>query len=134
MEDVAGSRNRCRQSRGGDRTPGASASAPNPATAVEGAEITIALGSEPTSLDPHIVDDGGERAINDNIYETLLARTPDGGSSRPCAALPTQVDDTTWEFALREGVTFHNGEPFNADSVVVDDQSHGRPGRAGRDR
>jgi peptide/nickel transport system substrate-binding protein len=88
--------------------------------AVEGAEITIALGSEPTSLDPHIVDDGGERAINDNIYETLLTRTPEGELSPGLATeLPTQVDDTTWEFKLRDGVTFHNGEPFNADSVVA---------------
>ncbi len=87
---------------------------------MEGAEITIALGSEPTSLDPHLVDDGGERAINDNIYETLLTRTPDGELAPGLATeLPTQVDDTTWEFTLREGVTFHNGEPFNADSVVA---------------
>ena len=102
----------------------ASASTPHPAAfveeAVEGAEITIALGSEPTSLDPHLVDDGGERAINDNIYETLLARTPDGELVPGLAsALPTQVDDTTWEFKLRDGVVFHNGEPFNADSVVA---------------
>jgi peptide/nickel transport system substrate-binding protein len=82
--------------------------------------ITIALGSEPTSLDPHLVDDGGERAINDNIYETLLTRTPDGELAAGLAtALPTQIDDTTWEFTLREGVTFHNGEPFNAESVVA---------------
>ena len=88
--------------------------------AVEGAAITIALGSEPTSLDPHLVDDGGERAINDNVYETLLARTPDGELVPGLAAdMPTQVDDTTWQFPLREGVTFHNGEPFNADSVVA---------------
>ena len=94
--------------------------AAHPATPVEGAEITIALGSEPTSLDPHLVDDGGERAINDNIYETLLTRTPDGELAPGLATdLPTQVDDTTWEFTLREGVTFHNGEPFNADSVVA---------------
>ncbi len=86
----------------------------------EGAEITIALGSEPTSLDPHIVDDGGERAINDNIYETLLTRDADGELEPGLAtALPTQVDDTTWEFTLREGVTFHDGSPFNADSVVA---------------
>jgi peptide/nickel transport system substrate-binding protein len=92
----------------------------HPATPVEGAEITIALGSEPTSLDPHTVDDGGERAINDNIYETLLTRTPDGELAPGLATdLPTQVDDTTWEFTLRGGVTFHNGEPFNADSVVA---------------
>jgi peptide/nickel transport system substrate-binding protein len=92
----------------------------HPTTPVEGAEITIALGSEPTSLDPHLVDDGGERAVNDNIYETLLTRTPDGELAPGLATdLPTQVDDTTWEFTLREGVTFHNGEPFNADSVVA---------------
>ena len=90
------------------------------AAPVEGAEITIALGSEPTSLDPHIVDDGGERAINDNIYETLLARTPDGELVPSLATdLPTMVDDTTWEFALRDDVTFHDGTPFNADAVVA---------------
>ena len=87
---------------------------------VEGAEITIALGSEPTSLDPHLVDDGGERAINDNIYETLLTRDPRRRVGPGLAsALPTQIDDTTWEFTLNEGITFHNGDPFNADSVVA---------------
>ena len=87
--------------------------------AVEGSSIVIALGSEPTSLDPHLVDDGGERAVNDNIYETLLARTADGDLIPSLAtAMPTQIDDTTWQFTLREGVTFHNGEAFNADSVV----------------
>ncbi len=107
--------------------PAATAAAPGGTDApagtsapVAGAEITIALGSEPTSLDPHIVDDGGERAINDNIYETLLARTPDGELVPGLATeLPTLVDDTTWEFKLREGVTFHDGTPFDADAVVA---------------
>ncbi len=94
--------------------------APATEPAAEGAAITIALGSEPTSLDPHLVDDGGERAINDNIYETLLGRTPDGELIPALAtALPTMVDDTTWEFTLRDDVTFHDGTPFNADSVVA---------------
>ncbi len=88
--------------------------------AVAGAEITIALGSEPTSLDPYIVDDGAERAINDNIYETLLSRDA-AGVLQPGldTELPTQVDDTTWQFKLREGVKFHDGSAFNADSVVA---------------
>ena len=29
-----------------------------------------------------------------------------------------QIDDTTWRFNLREGVTFHNGDTFDADDVV----------------
>jgi peptide/nickel transport system substrate-binding protein len=101
-------------------TPAGSAAPDESAAPVEGASITIALGSEPTSLDPHIVDDGGERAINDNIYETLLARTPTGDLVPGLAAeMPTQIDDTTWEFKLREGITFHDGTPFNADAVVA---------------
>lgn len=85
-----------------------------------GSEITIALGSEPTSLDPQTVDDGGERAISDNIYETLLTRTPEGELVPGLAtALPKQVDDTTWEFTLRDGVKFHNGDVFGADDVVA---------------
>lgn len=82
--------------------------------------ITIAIGSEPSTLDPQLRDDGGERQVNDNIYETLMARTPTGELVPGlAAAFPTQVDATTWQFKLREGVKFHNGEPFNADAVVA---------------
>jgi peptide/nickel transport system substrate-binding protein len=88
--------------------------------AASAADITIAIGSEPSTLDPQIRDDGGERAINDNVYETLMARTPDGELVAGLAAeAPTQPDALTWEFKLRPGVKFHNGEPFNADAVVT---------------
>ena len=36
------------------------------------------IGSEPSTLDPQLRDDGGERQVNDNIYETLMARTAAG--------------------------------------------------------
>lgn len=82
-------------------------------------EVTIALGSEPTTLDPQLREDGGERAVNDNIYETLMARTPKGDLVPGLAEeTPQLVDSKTWEVKLRSGITFHNGEPFNADSVV----------------
>ena len=81
--------------------------------------IVIALGSEPTTLDPQLREDGGERAVNDNIYETLLRRTPEGELVPGLAAAdPVLIDPETWEVKLRTGISFHNGEPFNADAVV----------------
>ena len=82
-------------------------------------DVTIAIGSEPTTLDPQLREDGGERAVNDNIYETLMARTPKGQLIPGLAASePRLIDPQTWEIKLRSGIKFHNGEPFNADAVV----------------
>lgn len=84
------------------------------------AGVTIAIGSEPTTLDPQQRDDGAERAVTDNIFETLLERTTDGTLVPGLAAeMPSQIDDLTWEFKLKPGVTFTNGEPFDAASVVA---------------
>jgi peptide/nickel transport system substrate-binding protein len=82
-------------------------------------EIAVALGSEPTTLDPQVQEDGSERAVNDNIYETLMARTADGTLVPSLAAAPpTTVDPTTWLVKLKPGIKFHDGSPFNADSVA----------------
>ncbi len=53
------------------------------------------------------------------IYEPLLIRDA-SGKVLPTLALSWAVtsDPTVWEFKLRQGVKFHNGNPFNADDVV----------------
>jgi peptide/nickel transport system substrate-binding protein len=77
--------------------------------------IGIAIGSEPTTLDPQLRDDGGERQVTDNIFETLMVRDAAGTLGLGLAASePVLVDPTTWEVKLREGVSFQNGEPFDA--------------------
>lgn len=51
-----------------------------------------------------------------NIMEALLNRDP--VSNELVGELATaweQTSDTVWRFKLREGVTFHNGDPFNAE-------------------
>ena len=81
--------------------------------------IGIAIGSEPTTLDPQLRDDGGERQVTDNIFETLMVRDAEGTLSPGLAAEePRQIDDTTWEVTLREGVAFQNGEPFDAEAAA----------------
>lgn len=85
-----------------------------------GGDVVIVTGNEPTTLDPQLSEDYAARVINlGNIYETLLERTPEGELVPLLATdLPTRVDDDTWQFKLRDDVTFHDGSPFNADAVA----------------
>lgn len=53
------------------------------------------------------------------ITETLVRVDFDGQMVPFLAESWAQTDDTTWSFTLREGVTFQNGEPFNAQAVAI---------------
>ncbi|MEP1765145.1 MAG: ABC transporter substrate-binding protein [Sulfitobacter sp.] len=53
------------------------------------------------------------------VWDGLIYRDPKTNAYTGNLATSWEwIDDTTLEFKLREGVTFHNGEPFNADDVV----------------
>ena len=84
------------------------------------ASMTIALGAEPSSLDPQLVQDGAERSVNDNIYETLVYKQADGTLVPGLAVtMPEQVAADRWRFRLRPGIRFSNGEAFDSASVVA---------------
>ena len=70
-------------------------------------------------LDPHVNNEGPTNAMKGNVYGRLLHRLPDL-SLEPDLATEWELGDdgVTWRFKLREGVTFHNGNPLNADDVV----------------
>ncbi len=89
------------------------------AMAADGANITVVLSEEPDIVDPCEASRSNVgRVVKQNITETLTEIDPDDGTITPRLATEwEQLDDLTWRFKLREGVTFHDGEPFNADAV-----------------
>lgn len=97
--------------------PAAATEAPTEPPAAAVSKVVIAIGGDPTTLDPQAADDGNERAVNDNIYETLLTRDYDMNIVPKLAESYEQIDETTWRFYLKEGISFTNGEPMNADAV-----------------
>lgn len=81
-------------------------------------ELAIDLAGEPATLDPALVYDADGWSIVHSIYDSLVQYGPDGQLQPLLAESFEQPDPLTWEFKLREGVTFHNGEPFDAKSVA----------------
>ncbi len=70
-------------------------------------------------LDPALIEDGLSGRVVNQIFETLV--TFDGATTRIKPALAesweTSPDGKTWTFHLRQGVTFHDGTPFDASAV-----------------
>jgi peptide/nickel transport system substrate-binding protein len=94
-----------------------------PATAfaqtTPGSAIAIAIGELPTSLDPPRDWAIASTWVHMNMFDCLIWRDRDTMEFAPWLATSWEnVDDRTWRMTLREGVTFHNGEPFDADAVV----------------
>lgn len=53
------------------------------------------------------------------VWDQLIYREPKTFEYKPLLAESWEaLSDTTWQFKLRKGVKFHNGEPFDADDVV----------------
>lgn len=69
-------------------------------------------------LDPHSNNEGPTNTMKSNLYGRLLHRAGDLSLEPDLAVSWEAKSDTVWEFKLREGVTFTNGNPFTADDVV----------------
>ncbi len=81
-------------------------------------EVVVAFAAEPRTLLPNTIVDWTTLNMVEHMYDRLVDRDPK--TYKPIPMLATSwkvVDNTTWEFSLRKGVKFHNGEEFNADSV-----------------
>lgn len=92
----------------------------NPASAGKDDDtLNIAWGGELATLDRYYNTLREGIIVGRLIWDSLLFKDPETLEFKPLLAKSfTFVDETTMEFDLREGVTFHNGEPFDADDVV----------------
>jgi len=87
------------------------------ASAAAKGKIVVAQGAETTTLDPH----KGGSAIFVNacvtMYDLLIRRDREGTQRLALATSYENIDPVTWEFKLRKGVKFHNGDPLTASDV-----------------
>ncbi len=82
------------------------------------ADISIALGADVTSIDPHFHNLTPNNNVANHVFETLVAKDARGRLAPAPAESWRAVDDVTWEFKLRKGVKFHDGSDFTAGDVA----------------
>jgi len=70
------------------------------------------------TLDPYLMTTvNPEDSVAVHIWDTLIWINDDLTLEPRLAESWRQINDTTWEFKLREDATFHDGEPFDAAAV-----------------
>lgn len=80
--------------------------------------LIVALTGDPVSLDPHFANDAISATAINTIFERLV-RQDETGNLWPWLATDwNRIDDRTYEFAIREDVQFHNGEPMTIEDVA----------------
>lgn len=96
-------------------TASAQDSAPTP-----GGTLIYGRGMDAVGLDPAHESDGESFKICDNVYEGLVRFSDVDTEVEPCLATSWQTSDDgrEWTFHLRPGVTFHCGDPLDAEAVA----------------
>ncbi|MYL04475.1 MAG: hypothetical protein F4011_09885 [Acidimicrobiaceae bacterium] len=80
--------------------------------------VVIAVTTEPSTLDPQAVNDRSSRVVTANLFESLLGRDASTALVPVLATGYEAIDDDTWRFSVREGVTFHDGQALDAQAVA----------------
>ena len=95
---------------------------------VPSGELTIGYDADAYRIDPPERANIGYYPLNTNIFETLVRLTPEYQIEPLLAESWEFIEPNTYRFTLRQGVTFHDGTPFNAEAVLW---SMGRIAQAG---
>ena len=86
----------------------------------QGGDLRVALIGFPEAMDPLTIFSSWGRIVAASLYDTLLT-IDESGELQPYLATSwdTTDDGATWVLELRDGVTFHDGAPFDAAAVVA---------------
>src|SRR5919109_1410277 len=84
---------------------------------VSARDLLIGQGTDVSLLDPHYSTSASDINVFFNLYDNLVLRDEHLNLTPGLATAWKLVDDKTWQFTLREGVVFHNGDRFSADDV-----------------
>src|SRR5215510_2378123 len=77
-------------------------------------DLVVAQGGDISKFDPHFSTSSNDIRWSFNIFDNLTSRHPDG-KLYPGLALESKLQSqTVWAFKLRQGVKFHNGDPFTS--------------------
>jgi peptide/nickel transport system substrate-binding protein len=82
------------------------------------AELVVAVPDDTTNMDPRLGMGSTRSNYIRQVYESLVDVDAQGKPVPGLALSWKPAGDLAWEFTLRRGVTFHNGEAFNADTVL----------------
>lgn len=123
----SGSSNATTAAAGGSQETAAAADGTTAAasTSTDGAvspdnDMVIAMQADATHLDPHVSGNGVSNTITNSMYEALITFDENLDLQPLLAESWTMSDDgLSYTFVLRQGVTFHDGEPFNAEAIVA---------------
>lgn len=81
--------------------------------------LTMAQTSNPVTLDPNRTFNGLSFSITNQVYENLVYFGSDGVIQPRLAESWEFVEPNVLELTIREGVTFHDGTPLDAEAVVA---------------
>lgn len=93
--------------------------ASRPGRAQRAETLTIATAAEPSSIDPHFQDHDPSINLQRHVFEFLVGQGPRMELMPELATSWRARDPLTWEFTLRQGVTWHDGTAFTARDVVA---------------
>jgi ABC-type transport system substrate-binding protein len=87
------------------------------AFAQDGQVLTIATGTDIENTNPHIVTASPSFSVLDHIYETLFTMSAEGELEPLLAESITATSDNTYVLEVKQGISFTDGTPFNAEAV-----------------